>query len=136
MLPNLRGAEDLAHLGGAELHLLVLRLEHALEGRLDVVDRLVDDRVEAHVDALAVGQLLDALRVLDVEADDDRVVDRRQVDVVLRDGTDPAVDDAQLDLVAHVDLEQRVLERLDGTGDVALEDQVEGLDLALLRAPA
>ena len=64
------------------------------------------------------------------------VVDRGQVDVVLRDRTDTAVDDPQLDLVADVDLEQGVLECLDGTGDVALEDQVEGLDLALLRAPA
>src|SRR4051812_31836985 len=129
---ELRRPEDLAHLGRTELHLLVLRLEHALEGCLDVVDRLVDDRVEAHVDALAVRQLLDALRVLDVEPDDDRRVDGRQVDVVLRDRTDTAVDDPQLDLVAHVDLEQRVLERLDGTRHVALEDQVEGLDLALL----
>ena len=72
----------------------------------------------------------------DVEADDDRVVDRREVDVVLRDRTDTAVDDPQVDLVADLDLEQRVLERLDGTGHVTLDDEVEGLDLALLRAPA
>ena len=37
--------------------LLELRLEHALERRLDLVDGLVDDRVVADVDALAVGQL-------------------------------------------------------------------------------
>src|SRR5690606_30868494 len=129
---ELRGAEDLADLRGAQLGLLVLRLEHALERGLHVLDRLVDDRVEADVDALALGQVLDALAVLHVEADDDRVVDRREVDVVLRDGTHTAVDDTQLDLVAHVDLEQRVLEGLDGTGHVALEDEVEGLDLALL----
>ena len=57
MLPNLLDAEDLADLGGAELRLFVLRLEHALERRLDLVDRLVDDRVVADVDALAVGEL-------------------------------------------------------------------------------
>src|SRR5450756_1710546 len=86
------GAEHLAHLCGTELDLLVLRLEHALEGRLDVVDRLVDHRVEAHVDALALGELLDPLGELHVEADDDRAVDGRQVDVVLRDRADTAVD--------------------------------------------
>src|SRR5699024_10723499 len=60
-----------------------------------------------------------------------RVVDRGQVDVGLRDRTDAAVDDPQIDLVAHIDLEQRVLERFDGTGDIALEDEVEHVDLAL-----
>src|SRR5665647_3205009 len=39
------GTEHLAHLCGTELDLLVLRLEHALEGRLDIIDRLVDHRV-------------------------------------------------------------------------------------------
>src|SRR6266567_2843886 len=51
---ELRGAEDLAHLGGAELHLLELRLEHPAQRELDVVDGLVDHRVVADVDALAV----------------------------------------------------------------------------------
>jgi hypothetical protein len=114
----------------AELHLFVLRLEHALQRGLDLVDRLVDDRVVPHVDAFALGQLAYPLGGLDVEADDHGVVDRGQVDVVLGDRTDTAVDDAQLDLVAHLDLEQRIFERLDRTGHVALEDEVERLDLA------
>ncbi len=66
-------AEDLADLGGARLALLVLRLEHALEGELDLLDRLVDDRVVADLDAFLLG----VLRVLafgaNVEADDDGV---------------------------------------------------------------
>ena len=33
------------------------------------------------------------------------------------------VDDAQVDLVAHIDLEQGVLERLDRAGHVALDDE-------------
>ena len=111
--------------------LLELRLEHALERRLDLLDRLVDDRVVADLDALAVGDLGVLALGPDVEADDDGVGGHREVDVVLRDRTDTAVDDPQVDLVAHVDLEQRVLERLDRTGHVALEDEVEGLDLAL-----
>src|SRR5690606_29834681 len=128
---ELRGAEHLADLGDTGLDLFELRLEHALEGVLDLVDRRVDDRVEPDIHALA-GCSLTGLRVrTDVEAHDDRVVDRREVDVGLGDRTHTAVDDAQLDRVVDLDLEQRFLERLDGTRDVALDDEVERLDLAL-----
>lgn len=41
------------------------------------------------------------------------------------------MDDAQLHRLVDLDLEQRLLERLDGTGDVTLDDEVERLDLAL-----
>ncbi|CAM5259252.1 hypothetical protein SVIOM342S_06517 [Streptomyces violaceorubidus] len=41
-----------------------------------------------------------------------------------------AVQDADVDLFADVELEQRGLEGLDGTGSVALDDQVELLDHA------
>src|SRR6476661_1184029 len=88
-------AEDLADLGRAQLDLFVLRLEHALEGCFDVSNCCVDDGVEAHVHAFAVCQFGNPLGGLDVEADDDGGVDRGQVDVVLRDGTDAAVDDAE-----------------------------------------
>src|SRR5450759_4332266 len=127
---ELGGLEDLSHLGGAQLDLFVLRLEHALERCLDVVDRRVDDRVEAHVHALAFGQVRDPLCRLDVEADDDGTVDRRQVDIVLGDRAHPAVDDPQVDLLADVDLEQGVLERFDRTRHVTLDDEVEIVDLA------
>src|SRR5699024_3580751 len=98
---------------------------------LDVVDRLVDDRVVADVDAFAVCQVASLRLRTDVEADDDRVVDRGQVDVVLRDRTDAAVDDPQIDLVAHIDVEQRLLELFAGTRDNALYDEVEYVGLAL-----
>src|SRR6476469_6314859 len=127
---ELAGAEDLADLGGAELHLLELRLEHALEGRLDLLDGLVDHRVVADLHTLTLGVVGVLALGADVEPDDHRAGRHRQVDVVHRDRTDAAVDDPQVDLVAHVDLEQRVLERFHGTGHVALEDEVEGLDLA------
>ena len=52
-------------------------------------------------------------------------------DVGLGDRTDTAVDDAQLHDVVDLDLEQRLLERLDGTRHVTLDDEVERLDLAL-----
>src|SRR3712207_9060602 len=76
--------------------LLVLRLEHALEGRLDLLDRLVDDRVVPDVHALAVGELGGLTLGSDVEAQDDDVVGQRQVDVALGDATDAAVDDPQI----------------------------------------
>src|ERR687892_1365257 len=130
---ELRRPEHLADLRRAERDLLELGLEHALEGGLDLVDRLVDDRVVADVDALALGKLLGALRGAHVERDDDALVDGGEVDVVVGDRTDAAVDDPQRDLLPHVDLEQGVLESLDGAGDVALDDEVERLDLALLQ---
>ena len=90
-----------------------------MRGSLNVVDRRVDDVVVLDLDALGIRHLGHAFGGTDVEADDDRVVDGRQVDVVLRDRTDAAVDDAQSNLVAHVDTQQRVFQGLDGTGHVA-----------------
>src|SRR5690242_177906 len=52
-----RHPEDLADLRRAELRLLELGLEHPLERGLDLIDRLVDDRVVADVHALTLGQL-------------------------------------------------------------------------------
>src|SRR3954449_10215577 len=120
-----RHPEDLADLRRAELDLLVLRLEHALEGRLDLLDRLVDDRVVPDVDALAVGQLRRLALGPDVEAQDDDVVGQGEVDVALGDSADAAVDDPQRDVVAHLDLHEGLLERLHGARVVALDDQVE-----------
>ena len=42
------------------------------------------------------------------------------------------MDDAELDFLAHINAEQRILERFDSTGNVALDDEVEGVDLAFL----
>src|SRR5699024_5811559 len=89
---ELGATEDLHDLGTASLTLFELGLEHALERRLDVLEHTVDHRVEAHVDALAVREFLHALGRANVEAQDDRVVDSGQVDVVLRDGTHTTVD--------------------------------------------
>ena len=130
MLPNLLERKISRISAVPSSHLLELRLEHALQGRLDLLDRLVDHRVVADLDALALGDVGVLALGPDVEADDDRVRGHREVDVVQRDRADAAVDDPQVDLVAHVDLQQRVLEGLDRTGHVALEDEVERLDLA------
>src|SRR6476620_1351161 len=129
MLPNLL-ERKISRISGAELHLLVLRLEHALQGCLDLLDGLVDHRVVADLDALALGVHSVLALGPDVVADDDGVRRHREVDVVHRDRADATVDDAQVDLLAHVDLEQGVLERLDRTRHITLEDEVEGVDLA------
>src|SRR4051794_4028582 len=50
-----RGAEGLAHLDGPDGLLDLLGLEHALHRVAQIVERLVDDRVGADLDALAVG---------------------------------------------------------------------------------
>src|SRR5699024_9047264 len=47
---RLGGLEHVADLGPAEIDCLVLRLEHALESLLDLLDRLVDHRVVTHID--------------------------------------------------------------------------------------
>src|SRR5699024_9787418 len=125
--------EDLADLGAADLNLLVDGLEETLDGGLDLVDGLIDDRVVPDVDTHAVGQLAVLALGANVEADDDRLGGCRQVDVVLRDRTDTAPDDPDTDLVAtRVDLEQRLLERLDRTGGVPLDEEEQLGALALL----
>src|ERR1700730_14775867 len=118
-----RHPEYLPDLRGAELHLFELGLEHALEGRLDLLDGLVDDRVVADVDALALGKLARPAGRPHVEAHDHRFRGDRQVDVVLGDRAAAAADDPEHHVLAHVDLEQRVLECLDRTGHVALDDE-------------
>src|SRR5215469_16353480 len=128
-----RHPEDLADLRRSELCLLELGLEQALERGLDLVDRLVDDRVVADVHALALGQLPGPAGRPHVEADDHRIRGDGQVDVVLGDRADAAADDPQDHVLAHIDLEQRVLEGLDGPGHVALDDEQQFLALAGLQ---
>ena len=52
-----RGLEGLAHLGGADRLLDLLRLEQALHRGAQLLDDLVDDAVGADLDALALGHL-------------------------------------------------------------------------------
>src|SRR6516165_9050631 len=80
-----RHPEDLPDLRRAELHFLELGLEHALERRLDLLDRLVDNPVVADVHALPLGHLAGPSGRPDVEAREHRVRGDGEVDVVLRD---------------------------------------------------
>src|SRR5271165_1747117 len=125
-----RHPEDLADLRGAELRLLEDWLEHALERGFDFLNRLVDDRVVADVHAFTAGQFAGPASRPDVEADDYCFGGNRQVDVVLSNGADTAADDAQLHLLADVELQQRFFQGLDRARHVALDDEQQLFPLA------
>src|ERR1700677_729053 len=127
---DLRHPEDLPDLRRAELRFLELGLEHALERGLDLLDRLVDDRVVADIHALALSQLARPAGRPDVEADDHRVRGDGQVHVILSDRAHTAADHPQGDLFTDVELEQRVLEGFHRTGHVTLDDEQQFLALA------
>ena len=76
------------HQRPAELDFALFRLEHAFQGRLQVVGDLVDDVVAADLHALLLGQRAGLFVGHDVEADDDRVRGVGQVHVGLGDAAD------------------------------------------------
>src|SRR5215211_4481313 len=125
-----RHPEGLPDLGGAGLALLVLGGEQALEGLLDVLHHLVDDRVQADVDALAVGKFACRRGGPHREADDDRPGHRGQADVVLGDGPGRLVQHPQPDL-GDLDPPEGVVDGLDRAHHVGLDDQRQLLELAL-----
>src|SRR5690606_3139984 len=126
---GLRDAERLAHLDGAEDVLLLLGREQPLERVAHLLDRVVDDGVEADVDLLPLGQRADARDRAHLEPDDDGVRGRREHHVALVDGADAGVDDVHGHLLVR-QLEERVGEGLDGAAHVALDDEVELVELA------
>ena len=111
----------------------LLGLEHALHRGAQLVERLVDDRVVADLDALALGDGARVADRADVEADDDRVGRGGEHDVGLVDAADAAADDVDRHLVLR-QLGDLVLERLGRAGDVGLDEQRELLELARLDA--
>src|SRR5207247_10885614 len=98
-----------------------------------VLDRLVDDVVEADLDLLALGELAGARIGAGMEADDDRPRGRGQQHVGLADLADRVADDADLDL-AGAELGERLRQRLDRSVYVALDDELELAGLALAHA--
>src|SRR5450759_4404623 len=126
---QLGGLERRADLGLPEYDLLDGRLEHADQGRRDVLGDLVDDPVRAHVDAFGFGERGGRGAGPHAEADDDRRGGAGQHDVVLVDAAYARMDDAHLDL-GMLDLEQRVAESLEAALHVGLDHEVEVKHLA------
>src|SRR3954471_4684850 len=127
---ELRRLEDLPHLGRAEPHFLERRLEDAGHRLLDLVGHVVDDRVQPHVDLLALGDLRGVAIRPHVEADDDGVRGQRQQHVELVDGADTRMDDADLDALV-AELLQRAGQHLGRALHVGLDDDRQLLDAAL-----
>ena len=106
------------------------RLEQAGHGLLDLVDDLVDDRVEADVDLLAFGEVRGVALGPHVEADDDRLRGRRRAGRRLVDGADAEWMTRILTLSSD-SFGERVGEHLDRALHVGLDDQRQLLDPAL-----
>ena len=98
---------------------------------LHLVGHVVDDRVQADVDLLALGHVGGVAVGPHVEADDDGVRGRGQQHVRLVDGADARVDDADLDLLVG-ELLQRVGQHLGRAAHVGLDDDRQFLDAAFL----
>src|SRR4051812_43183986 len=128
-----RGAERLTYLGGADGLLDLLGREQALHGVAQLLDDLVDDRVEPDLDALAVGDLAGLADRAHVEADDHGVGGRGQHDVVLGDAADALADERHLDLLLRQPSDL-VGKRLQRARDVGLDDQRQLGQVALLSA--
>ena len=89
----------LADLGVADDGLAELRREHTLHSGLDLVDRIVNDAVHAHIDMVAGRAVARRGVRTDVEADDDGIRGGGEHNVALVDRADRAVNDAHADFV-------------------------------------
>ena len=130
---DLRHLERLAHLGDAGVLLDDIGRKQADACGVDVLDRLVDDAVQADVHLLLLGLLLRLARRAHVEADDDGVGRRGERDVGLGDAAHRRVDDVDAHL-GLIHLLERIAQRLDGALHVGLHDEVQIGGLAVLDA--
>ena len=127
-----RRLEELLDLGLADRLLDLLGLEQALHRRAQLLGHLVDHRVGADLDSLALGGATGVGQRADVEADDDRVGGRGEHHVGLVDPAGGGADHVDDDLVLR-ELGDLVLKRLQRARDVGLDDDRELVELALLR---
>src|SRR5680860_221155 len=126
-----RHLEDLPDLRAAGDDLFDLRREHALDSALDVLRGLVDDGVLAQVHAAVVDRLAGVGVGTHVERDDDGTRRLRQADIALVHRSDSLVDDGDAHL-GELELVHGVRDGLDRARDVALDDQVQRLQLTRL----
>ncbi len=103
--------------------------EHTCHSRLDFLDGVVDDGVDADVHLLAVRHLARGGCRTDVETHDDGVGSGCEQHIAVGDGTDGTVNDIDLDILGG-EFDERVAEGFHGTIHVALDDDVEFLEVA------
>src|SRR5690606_6781264 len=121
--------EDLAHLSTSKDMLHEFWLEQTLQRRFDIGDEVVDDRVQADIDALAVGQLLGLRGWSHVEADDDGIGGRGQHHIALGNAADRPLNDAKTYL-ARAQFFDRVPHSLDRALHIGFDQDVEFFHLA------
>ena len=93
--------EGITHFGFADQNIFVLRRNHAFDGFFDILDRFVNDAVEANVYAAALCHNLGFAVRTDVESDDDCFGRLRKHDVRFRNGTSRRMNDRNFDFVAR-----------------------------------
>ena len=130
---DLGNAEGLANLGASQVRFLDDRFEQTGHRALHFVLQFVDDRVQADVNLLLLGQFLRLAFRANVEADDDGVRRGRQQHVGLGDRAYAGAHDRDLDLLVG-QLVQQVGQHFDRAAHVALQDDrqiflARGLDL-------
>ncbi len=121
---------DLPDFGAAQLDLAGFGGEHPLHSGLNIVDRIVDDPVEAQLHAVPLGVVLGHRVGPDVEPDDDRIGSIGEHDIALRDCADRAMDHLDPYFVVR-ELLERLFDRLDRTLYVGLDDDRQFLHVAL-----
>ena len=130
-MPTRDALKVCAHLGGADGLLDLLGVEQSLHRRAQVLDDVVDDRVGADLDALAVRDLGGVADRADVEADDHTASEAAAS--ITSDSVMPPTPSRMMftcDLVLR-QAHDLVGERLERAGHVGLEDEVELLLAAL-----
>src|SRR5579875_3106490 len=129
----LAGFEGLENLGVTVDDLVIGRFEHAGKRGLNIICELVDDIVIANINSLALCLALCRAIGLDIEADNDGPGSCCEVDIGFADIADTFVDQANLDVFVFLtQFRERVFDRLCGTLDIALENDVKFFDFALL----
>src|SRR6218665_3119976 len=92
---KLRGTEYLTNLSDTRLHLFELGFEHTLQRLFDIVNPLLNARVDPTLPPFTGGTLASLNVGAHVESDNNGVVDGGEVDVALRDGPHTTVEDTQ-----------------------------------------
>src|SRR5713101_296781 len=120
--------EGLTHLRSPKRLLAIGRCKQPLHRFADIVYRLVDNRVEANLDAFLFRELRGLLFGPHIKAEDNRLGGRGQRDVGFRNRADGSMNQVELDFVGRKPL-QRIGERLDRAVHVALDNDAQLLHL-------